>query len=28
MPSYQTILSCGDHDHEDHLATVYETNKN
>ncbi len=28
MPSYQSILSCGDHDHEDHLATVYETNKN
>ena len=28
MPSYQTMLSCGDHDHEDHLATVYETNKN
>jgi imidazolonepropionase-like amidohydrolase len=28
MPSYQTILSCGDHDHEDHLATIYESNKN
>jgi imidazolonepropionase-like amidohydrolase len=27
-PSYQTILSCGDHDHEDHLATIYESNKN
>lgn len=27
MPSYQTILSCGDHEHEDHLATIYETNK-
>ena len=27
-PSYQTILSCGDHDHEDHLATIYESNNN
>lgn len=27
-PSYQTILSCGDHDHEDHLATIYESQNN
>lgn len=27
-PSYQTILTCGDHDHEDHLATIYESLKN
>ncbi len=27
MPSYQTILTCGDHDHEDGLATIYENQK-
>jgi len=26
-PSYQTILTCGDHDHEDGLATIYENQK-
>ena len=24
MPSFQTILTCGDHEHEDHMATIYE----
>ena len=27
MPSLQTILSCGDHSHEDGLVTIYETSK-
>jgi len=27
-PSYQTILQCGDHEHEDHLATIYESQNN
>ena len=26
-PSYQVLLSCGDHDHEDGLATIYENQK-
>jgi urease alpha subunit len=26
-PSIQTILACGDHDHEDGLATIYENQK-
>ncbi len=26
-PSYQTILACGDHDHEDGIATIYESQK-
>ncbi len=28
MASIQTILSCGDHEHEDGIATIYETEKN
>jgi hypothetical protein len=27
-PSYQTILECGDHEHEDHLATIYVNQNN
>ncbi len=27
IPSYQTLLNCGDHDHEDNMATIYETQK-
>jgi len=26
-PSYQVLLTCGDHDHEDGLATIYENQK-
>lgn len=28
MPSFQTILTCGDHEHEDHMATIYENQNN
>ena len=27
-PSYQTILTCGDHEHEDEMITIYENQKN
>ena len=27
MPSYQVLLTCGDHDHEDEMVTIYETQK-
>ena len=26
-PSYQVLLTCGDHDHEDEMVTIYETQK-
>jgi imidazolonepropionase-like amidohydrolase len=26
-PSYQVLLTCGDHDHEDGIATIYENQK-
>lgn len=27
-PSYQVLLECGDHEHENHLATIYESQNN
>ena len=27
IPSYQVLLTCGDHDHEDEMVTIYETQK-
>jgi imidazolonepropionase-like amidohydrolase len=28
MPSFQILLTCGDHEHEDHMATIYENQNN
>jgi hypothetical protein len=28
MASIQTLLNCGDHDHDDDMATIYENEKN
>ncbi|MCX6331278.1 MAG: amidohydrolase family protein [Bacteroidetes bacterium] len=27
-PSFQILLTCGDHEHEDHMATIYENQNN
>jgi imidazolonepropionase-like amidohydrolase len=27
-PSFQVLLTCGDHEHEDHMATIYENENN
>ena len=27
-PSFQILLTCGDHEHEDHMATIYENENN
>ncbi len=27
-PSFQVLLTCGDHEHEDHMATIYENQNN
>jgi len=28
VPSFQILLTCGDHEHEDHMATIYENQNN
>ena len=28
LPSFQILLTCGDHEHEDHMATIYENQNN